>query len=109
MTQQQHGNQYFLIALMIFFSGCASTPAFEGALEQYDDIMITTKVHEAILDELSLRPFDINVRTTKGVVELSGTVNTRDDMDKATAIARSVKGIRYIKNDMRTVGTGDYN
>lgn len=112
--QQQRINQSFSIVLFIVFqaivlSGCASTPAFEGAQERYDDIMITTQIHEAILDELSLRPFDINVRTVKGVVELSGTVNSRDDMDKVMAIARNVKGIRYIKNDMRTLGTGDYN
>ncbi len=114
IKQQQLVNQSFPIVLFIIlqiflFSGCTSTPAFEGAQERYDDIMITTQIHEAILDDLSLRPFDINVRTTKGVVELSGTVNTRDDMDKAMAIARSVKGIRFIKNDMRTAGTGDYN
>ena len=112
--QQQLVNQSFSIVLFLMlqpllFSGCTSTPAFEGAEERYEDIMITTQIHEAILDELSLRPFDINVRTTKGVVELSGTVNTRDDMDKALAIARNVKGIRFIKNDLRTVGTGDYN
>ncbi|MDO8893840.1 BON domain-containing protein [Nitrosomonas sp.] len=59
-----------------------------------------------MLDEPSLRPFDINVRTTKGVVELSGLVNSRDDMYKA--IARSVSGIKFIKNDQRIPGTGDY-
>ena len=99
---------FFLIIQMALFSGCATTPQFEGAREQYEDIVITTKVHEAILDELSLRPFDINVRTTKGVVELSGLVNSRDDMYKAIAIARSISGIKFIKNDMRIPGTGDY-
>jgi len=109
LFNQAHSIALFVMLQMLLFSGCASTPAFEGAQERYDDIMITTQIHEAILDELSLRPFDINVRTTKGVVELSGTVNTRDDMDRAMTIARGVKGIRYIKNDLRTIGTGDYN
>ena len=99
---------FFLITQMAFFLGCAPTPKYEGTREQYDDIVITTKVHEAILDEPSLRPYEINVRTLKGVVELSGIVNTRDDMDKAMAVARSVKGIKLIKNDMRIQGTGDY-
>lgn len=65
-------------------------------------------MHEAIIDEPSLRPFDIDVRTIKGIVELSGLVNSRDDMDKAIAIARKVEGIKLIKNDMRTCGTGYY-
>ncbi len=99
---------FLLIIQIVFFSSCASKPQFEGAREQYDDIVITTKVHEAILDEPSLRPFDINVRTTKGIVELSGLVNSRDDMYKAIAIARSISGIKLIKNDMRIPGTGDY-
>jgi len=99
---------FFFFTQIVFFSGCASTPQYEGAREQYDDIVITTKVHEAILDEPSLRSFDINIRTTKGVVELSGLVNSRDDMYKAIAIARGINGIKFIKNDMRIPGTGDY-
>ena len=98
---------FFLVTQIAFFQGCA-TGKYEGSREQYDDIVITTKVHEAIIDEPSLRPFEINVRTIKGVVELSGTVNSRDDIDKALAVARGISGIRFIKNDMRTLGTGDY-
>ena len=92
---------FFLMTQMVFFSGCASTPAYEGAGEQYDDIVITTKVYEAIIDEPSLRPYDINVRTVKGVVELSGIVNTRDEMDRAVAIARGIKDIKFVRNDIR--------
>ena len=91
----------FLITQMVFFSGCASTSEYQGGSEQFNDIAITTKVHEAILDERSLRPYDINVSTVKGVVELSGIVNTRDEMERAVAIARSIKGIRLVKNDIR--------
>ena len=98
---------FFLVTQIAFFPGCA-TGKYEGSREQYDDIVITTKVHEAIIYEPSLRPFEINVRTVKGVVELSGTVNSRDDIDKALAVARGIGGIRFIKNDMRTLGTGDY-
>lgn len=98
-----------LIAIALF-SGCATKGAQQVDMRaQYDDILITTQVHDAILDEPALRPFDINVRTTKGVVELSGIVNSRDDMDRAISIARSIRGIKFIRNDMRTPGTGDYN
>ena len=92
---------FFLITQMAFFSGCTSTSEYQGSREQYDDIVITTKVHEAILDEPLLRPYEINVSTVKGVVELSGIVNTRDEMERAVAIARSIKGIRFVKNDIR--------
>lgn len=98
----------FLSLQILFSLGCTTPQKYEGSREQFGDIVITTRVHEAIIDEPSLRPFDINVRTIKGVVELSGLVNSRDDMDKAIAIARKVEGIKLIKNDMRTYGTGDY-
>ncbi|UJP04665.1 MAG: BON domain-containing protein [Nitrosomonas sp.] len=111
MTQLHSNNRFiilFLIVQIIFFSGCATTSRYEGSREQFDDIVITTKVHEAILDERALRAFDINVRTVKGVVELSGFVNSREDMDRAIAVARKIEGIKLIRNDMRTYGTGDY-
>ena len=69
-----------LLALLVFLSGCVSTSSPVGMEEKYHDVSLTTKVYEAILDEPSLRPFDINVRTQKGIVELSGYVNSRDDM-----------------------------
>ncbi len=97
-----------LVTHMVVLPGCTSTARYEGSREQFEDIVITAKVHEAILDEPSLRPFDINVRTIKGAVELSGLVNSREDMDKAIAIARRIEGTKLIRNDMRTYGTGDY-
>lgn len=91
---------FFLIIQMVMLSGCASMPEQTGMEEKFNDVRITTKVYEAIIDEPSLRRFDINVRTIRGIVELSGYVNSRNDMDKAIAIARTVNGIKSIKNDM---------
>ena len=109
MAQLSNHFIVFLLSVqLVFFAGCIATPKQAGTNEQFNDIVITTKVHEAILDEPSLRAFDINVRTSKGVVELSGLVSSRDDMNKTISIARSVNGIKFIKNDMRIPGTGDY-
>lgn len=103
-----HFIAFLLSTQIVFFAGCIATPKQVDTNEQFNDIVITTKIHEAILDEPSLRAFDINIRTSKGVVELSGFVNSRDDMNKTISIARSVSGIKFIKNDMRILGTGDY-
>lgn len=108
LASNNHFIVFFLVIQMAFFPGCASTSEYQGSREQFDDIVITAKVHEAILDEPSLRPYEINVSTVKGVVELSGIVNTRDEMDKAIAIARNVPGVKFVKNDIRLQGTGDY-
>ena len=63
--------------------------------------MTTTKVKAAILEAPSLKTSEINVETFKGVVQLSGFVNSHTDINKAVEVARSVKGVTSVKNDMR--------
>jgi osmotically-inducible protein OsmY len=81
--------------------GCASTAKQEGTGEYVDDTVITSKVKAAIFDEPTLKSAEINVETFKGVVQLSGFVSSRDAENKAVAVARSVGGVKSVKNDMR--------
>ena len=85
----------------LMVSGCASTSRHEGSGEYVDDSVITTKVKAMLFDEPNLRSGQINVETFKAVVQLSGFVSTRADMDKAIEVARKVKGVESVKNDMR--------
>jgi hyperosmotically inducible protein len=80
--------------------GCASTSKQEGTAEYVDDVMITSKVKVAILGESTLKSAEINVETYKGVVQLSGFVSSQSAASKAVELARSVKGVRSVKNDM---------
>jgi osmotically-inducible protein OsmY len=81
--------------------GCASTATQEGTGEYFDDTVITTKVKTAILNEPTLKSTEINVETFKGTVQLSGFVASRADVNKATEVARGVKGVTSVKNDVR--------
>ena len=90
--------------LLISFLGCASTPKQEGTGEYLDDTVITTNVKAAVFGEPSLKSAEINVETFKGVVQLSGFVSSRADINKAVEVARSVKGVESVKNDMRVKG-----
>ena len=81
--------------------GCASTPKSEGTGEYVDDTVITTKVKAAILNEPSLKSAEINVETFKGVVQLSGFVSSPAAESKAVEVARTVGGVKSVKNDMR--------
>ena len=101
MTRTNFFTAFLLIALTALFLGCASTAKQEGTGEYVDDTVITTKVKAAILGEDSLKSAEINVETFKGVVQLSGFVNSREDINKAIQVARSVKGVVSVKNDMR--------
>lgn len=80
--------------------GCASTSKHEGTGEYVDDSVITTKVKAAVMNEPSLKSAEINVETFKGVVQLSGFVRSQADINKAVEVARSVSGVKSVKNAM---------
>ena len=81
--------------------GCASTAKQEGTGEYVDDTVITSKVKTAILNEPTLKSAEINVETFKGVVQLSGFVGSQAAESKAIEVARTVGGVKSVKNDMR--------
>ena len=92
---------FFLALTLLTAVGCASTQKQEGSGEYVDDSVITTKVKAAILNEPSLSSAEINVETFKGVVQLSGFVNSSADITKAVDVARGTGGVKSVKNDMR--------
>src|SRR6478672_12984822 len=89
------------VILLASLLGCAGTSTKEGTGEYFDDTVITSKVKAAIFDEPSLKSAQVNVETFKGTVQLSGFVNSRADINKATEVARSVPGVTSVRNDMR--------
>ena len=91
----------FLAILVASLLGCASTATQEGTGEYIDNTVITTKVKAVIFNEPTLKSFEINVETFKGVVQLSGFVNSQADIDKAVEIVQQVKGVKSVKNDMQ--------
>lgn len=95
---------FFLVILVVSLLGCASTAKQEGTGEYLDDALITTKVKAEIFSDDSLKSSEINVETFKGVVQLSGFVNSQADINRAVEVARGVKGVISVKNDMRVKG-----
>ncbi|MDB5764775.1 MAG: transport-associated protein [Herminiimonas sp.] len=87
--------------LLVAVAGCASTSKSEGTGEYVDDAVITSKVKAEIFNEPSLKSREINVETFKGIAQLSGFVSSQADINKAVEVARSVKGVKSVKNDMR--------
>lgn len=94
--------QIFLLTLSLAtVAGCSSEHNKEGTGEYLDDSVITTKVKAAILGEKTLSVAEINVETFKGVVQLSGFVNSQQDINTAMLLTRDVGGVVSVKNDMR--------
>lgn len=101
MKQLKYFSAFFMTLALLVSMGCASTSTREGTGEFIDDTVITTKVKAAIINDPTLKATEINVETFKGVVQLSGFVASQADINKAVEVARSVKGVHSVKNDMR--------
>jgi len=101
MTMLKRLSAVFIVAVVVSALGCAtqSEPQTTGAY--MGDAWVTTQVKTGILNEPSLKVTQINVETYQGVVQLSGFVDNAAAQTKAVEIAKSVKGVTSVKNDMR--------
>ena len=63
-----------------------------------DDAEITAKVKAAIFAEPGLKTLQISVNTMKGVVTLSGSVDSSPSSDMAKVLAEAVSGVKEVKN-----------
>ena len=100
---KQFGCTVTLLAALVLgtvtVSGCASTGEAAGQL--IDDTTITTGVKAAIVGDPNLKVSELKVETDQGVVQLSGYVSSADDVAAAAAAARTVKGVKSVRNDLR--------
>ena len=65
------------------------------------DSVITTKVKASIFAEPELKSMGIHVETEKGVVMLSGFVNSKAEADKAVTAAKTVEGVTNVKSAIK--------
>ena len=72
----------------------------QKAGEYVDDSTITAKVKSALLTKKGVSSAEISVETYLGVVQLSGFVDTADQVQLAGRTARSVKGVKEVKNSL---------
>jgi len=101
MKQLKRFSAFFGVVLMAGILGCAATSKKEGTAEYVDDSAITAKVKSAMVGSSGLKSTDINVETFKGVVQLSGFVNSEAQKTQAVRVAEGVSGVKSVKNDMR--------
>jgi osmotically-inducible protein OsmY len=92
----------FLVVLIMIaaFVACASTPKHEGTGEYIDDSVITTKIKTQLASDDFLKSFQISVESRKGIVQMSGFVDSQKAVDKAGQIARGVEGVKSVRNDL---------
>jgi hyperosmotically inducible protein len=89
-----------IIAVSAFTFGCAGSPTHDSTGQYVDDTAITTKVKSALLGDNAVKSFEIKVETFKGVVQLSGFVDTEDQRAAATRDAMAVSGVKDVRDNL---------
>jgi len=98
MNQLKHRFALVIAAALLGLAGCATSP---GGTSWFDDAATTAKVKKAIFNEPSLKSMDVSVSTENGIVALSGSVKSKAERSKATAVATQVEGVKKVKNDLK--------
>lgn len=65
-----------------------------------DDSGITAKVKKAFMDDKMLSAMDISVKTDKGVVALSGFVDSAEKKAHAVSVAKQVEGVKSVQDQL---------
>jgi hyperosmotically inducible protein len=90
---------FMLIATCMAYVSTAKCAESTG--KYVDDSVITTKVKSLLAEDHFFKSFKISVKTYKGTVQLSGSVNSQEAVDKAGEIAQNVKGVKSVKNHLK--------
>ncbi len=88
------------LVFVVTLISCAGSRTSESSGQYVDDSVITTKVKSALLADPDVKSLAISVETFKGEVQLSGFVNNAEQAREAVEIAKSVKGVRSVKNSL---------
>lgn len=101
LNERRHWLRFlFGLWLVALLASCAATPTRESTGEYIDDATITAKVKEAIFDDPMLKVLQIKVQTYKGVVELSGFVDSSQAASHAGEVAERVPGVKSVRNEL---------
>lgn len=85
---------------LIIVPGCAVTRDQSTVGEYVDDAAVTTKIKAKFVDAKSVDAASIHVETLNGTVMLSGFAKSQSEKDSAAAIAREIKGVKSVKNEI---------
>lgn len=81
-------------------AACAATSTQRSAGETVDDSVITARVKAELIDNDKANAGQIDVQTYRGVVQLNGFVDSNEEKTAATTSARSVEGVKEVRNNL---------
>lgn len=89
-----------LAGITILSSGCAVMRGQETTGAYVDDAAITASVKAKFVEDKTVSAMSISVETLNGTVQLSGFAKSGAEKAQAESIARGVKNVRAVRNDI---------
>ena len=89
-----------LAGITIISAGCAVGRGQETAGAYIDDAGITTAVKAKFVEDKTVSATAISVETLNGTVQLSGFAKSSAEKEQAGSLARNVKNVRAVDNDI---------
>jgi hypothetical protein len=89
-----------LFLLLAFVAACSPQPKSRSTGAYVDDKVITARVEAALIGNEQTKARQISIETYRGVVQLSGFVDSKQSKQVAEQVTRGVKGVVDVKNDL---------
>lgn len=89
-------------------TGEGVSPAGRKETNPVNDALITTRVKTALFQDPQASGFQISVHAYRGVVQLSGFVDTVDQKQRAGELAGRVEGVQAVHNDLIVTSGTDF-
>jgi hyperosmotically inducible protein len=89
-----------LAGMTVLSTGCAVARGQQTTGAYVDDAGITTTVKAKMLEDKTVSASSISVETLNGTVQLSGFAKSMAEKSQAENIARNVKNVRSVRNDI---------
>lgn len=97
MRQWRSGQGWVVIAMAVLLLVSSTSIVLAGSTgEVIDDSIITTKVKSSFVADSAVSSLDISVETIKGVVNLTGLVNSEAERQRVVQIARETSGVKQV-------------
>ena len=91
----------FTLPAFVFTNGCKSTATPSVTAPATDDAALAARVKQALVADPGLRSLPMSVATYRGVVQLSGYVDSEVQIQKALAVTRGVPGVQSVSSDLQ--------
>ncbi|MDF0604868.1 BON domain-containing protein [Neisseriaceae bacterium TC5R-5] len=101
MKMKFAGTLLLLGALLSPVITYAEEKSTDTAGQYLDDTAITAKVKTVFAKDEWVKGREISVRTERGTVHLTGTVNSKDEFERATKLVTQVESVKAVHNNLK--------